>query len=304
MRLGLAEVLDTGSLCISKLSFTPQLQPGVHQDPLQSFNRFNGNYIVEPPRVWVDNVVALETEGKCYLEREAESKCSELEGDWVGPPVSYFERNNDIDSDEYVDMLEFRLVYQGALPGSGNNSRHAAEKHRIRKQLHRQLALLWTSQPLLAAYQKHFNEPPPNGRKFLEKNAKQMHGFEFLALVNERLDQVCALDILLLRREKPGSLITQGGDVDNRVKTLFDALSIPKSNSGLTSPESDECPFYCVMEDDKLVTTVRVTADRLLIPPEQPEPQNYVHAIIEVKIQVSTDFMWGSQYFRRGGPFS
>lgn len=190
-------------------------------------------------------------------------------------------------------------MYQGPLPGSGNSSRHAPEKHRIRKQLHKQLAVLWQSHPMLAIFQTRFVSPDPRRKSFLDDNAIHRHGFQFLPLVNERFDQVCSLDILLLRRERPGSLITEGGDVDNRIKTLFDALSIPESHSGLTLPELDETPFYCVMEKDKLVTQVKVTGDRLLIPPQTPEPQNYVHAVIQVQIKIATYFRWGgTEYYR------
>jgi hypothetical protein len=39
--------------------------------------------------------------------------------------------------------MEFRLVYQGPLKASGNNTRRVAEKHAIRKAIHKQLAELW-----------------------------------------------------------------------------------------------------------------------------------------------------------------
>lgn len=236
----------------------------------------------------------------------AEHHISELPASlWQdGEPCVYSERNDDFDTEGYVDQMEFRLVYQGALPGSGNSSRHPQDKHRIRKVLHKQLAIQWATHPLLKHFQAGFSMPGSGtkvGETFLDKWAKDMHGFRFLSLVNERFDQVCSLDILILRRERPGNLIMQGGDIDNRVKTLFDALSIPKSNSGLTPPEPDELPFYCVLEEDKLVNQVSVTADRLLVPPEGPEPQNYVHAVIKAKIQVSSEFYWGARYYRRNG---
>lgn len=187
--------------------------------------------------------------------------------------------------------MEFCLVYQGPLTSSGNSTRHAAEKHLIRKQIHKQLAALWDIHPLLKGLRGPWGDRA--GKPFVEYWSKSMFGFDFLPLVNERLDQVCALNILLLRRERPGGLITQGGDIDNRVKTLFDALSVPKSDSGLVPPEPTEKPFYCLMEEDKLCTEVKVTAERLLTPPEGIEPQSFVYAVIGVKIQVAMAFQWG-----------
>jgi hypothetical protein len=53
------------------------------------------------------------------------------------------------------------------------------------------------------------------------------------------------LDVLLLAANLPGALIRRGGDIDNRLKTLFDALSVPANAwSGLvqiifTAPRHD-----------------------------------------------------------------
>ena len=61
-------------------------------------------------------------------------------------------------------------------------------------------------------------------------------------------------------------MITQGGDIDNRIKTLLDALSIPQANQipSRDVPRDDEDPFHCLLEDDNLITGIRITTDRLL----------------------------------------
>ena len=61
-------------------------------------------------------------------------------------------------------------------------------------------------------------------------------------------------------------MITQGGDIDNRIKTLLDALSIPQANQipNRDVPREDEDPFHCLLEDDNLITGIRITTDRLL----------------------------------------
>jgi hypothetical protein len=72
--------------------------------------------------------------------------------------------------------------------------------------------------------------------------------------------------VLLLRPEAPGQLFTQSGDIDNRLKTLFDALKIPTPNEeyGKRSRHEDEEPFFCLLADDKLITKVAVETDQLL----------------------------------------
>lgn len=56
----------------------------------------------------------------------------------------------------------------------------------------------------------------------------------------------------------------QAGDIDNRIKTLMDALKIPEGVSD--APEQDEHPFYVLLQDDRLVTRLSVESDMLLQP--------------------------------------
>lgn len=63
-----------------------------------------------------------------------------------------------------------------------------------------------------------------------------------------------------------------GGDIDGRVKTVFDSLRVPTPEEAYKlkdkfPPTEDENPMYCLMQDDKLVSEVRVLADHLLLLP-------------------------------------
>jgi hypothetical protein len=111
------------------------------------------------------------------------------------------------------------------------------------------------------------------------------HGvFKFLPLVEQELELIAALDIVLLRPEELGNLITQGGDIDNRLKTLLDSLQMPRHMNQLpsTGPTSEEEPFYCLLEDDNLVTSLSVGTDRLLTPSEN---FNEVILLIQVRLE-------------------
>jgi hypothetical protein len=55
----------------------------------------------------------------------------------------------------------------------------------------------------------------------------QKHGAWFRPLVRESYALHCGLKIRFLRHEPPGK-IYQGGDLDNRIKTLVDALTMPQ----------------------------------------------------------------------------
>jgi len=64
-------------------------------------------------------------------------------------------------------------------------------------------------------------------------------------------------------------LVSSGGDIDNRIKVLFDGLRVPKYDSELKNlaPEEGENPLFCLLEDDdSLITSIKITTDRLLTP--------------------------------------
>src|SRR5262249_25688134 len=86
----------------------------------------------------------------------------------------------------------------------------------------------------------------------------------FIPLVRRSLYLACAVDVIFLRHEEPFSLMRQGGDLDGRLKTLFDALKMPNPNDeykGLT-PTAD--PLYVVLEDDALISDFSIKSGRLL----------------------------------------
>lgn len=86
------------------------------------------------------------------------------------------------------------------------------------------------------------------------------------------------------------ALGTSGGllgrrDIDGQVKTLFDAVRIPSNLSGTGAVGEDESPFYVLLEDDRLISEVHVTADELLLLPGQRELKaNDAFVVIHVKL--------------------
>jgi hypothetical protein len=89
--------------------------------------------------------------------------------------------------------------------------------------------------------------------------------FEFVPLVHSKLHLVADLKVTILLPGSPGQIIRRGGDLDNRLKTLLDALTMPDQNQTTNgSPDPGEQPFFCLLEDDKLITGLGVKTDRLL----------------------------------------
>lgn len=188
--------------------------------------------------------------------------------------------------------VEFRLVYQGPLAVKGN----VAQKQSIRRALHPQLAALWQQLPLLDLRPFLTGPPvstphrvPAGGWPIASPPSLvvEVGPFKFVPLVSERLNLICHLDILFLRKEEPGAIITTGGDIDNRLKTLLDALRIPKSDGELPkndTPQQDEDPFFALLSDDALVTQLRITTDRLLSQLLYP---SHVHLILHVVVKAT-----------------
>jgi hypothetical protein len=202
---------------------------------------------------------------------------------------------------EERDLVEFRLIYTGELLGSGGNNTRSAEKHAIRRSLHPQLRRLWEMNDNLrglavihgnhARTEINPKEVPSEQSQFefglnAIGNKWQRADFRFIPLVTTDMVLRCSLDILLLRPEDQRFIFRQG-DVDGQLKTLFDALKIPANlgETGGIGPQQDEEPFFCLLEDDRLISEVRVNTDQLLLLPDHRELKaNDAHVIIHVKL--------------------
>ena len=137
--------------------------------------------------------------------------------------------------------MKLLLHYRGRLNANGKPD----HKHELRKHFHQQLATLWGQEPLKE--QPKLLQARTQGEYSL---LRPLGPFTFAPLVTSETNVVAELSITLLRPESPGHLITQGGDIDNRLKTLFDALTMPRHENALPKgviPSSDETPFFCLL---------------------------------------------------------
>ncbi len=205
--------------------------------------------------------------------------------------------------------MRFRLTYEGQLK-SGKSTSIAKHKHSIRKQFHPQLKRLWDTHELLSTYKvygtyqeisvrplaRYFGFGPEGEGRMLKDVISEAEdfsrcGYRFVPLVCQRFHLQCSLDFLFLREDPIGSF---KGDLDNRLKTLIDALRMPTCSElqKVGCPDPDEKPFFCLLEDDKYITSFSVKSDTLLS--DMPY-DNYVKLVIGVTIQptFATDFNLG-----------
>ena len=213
--------------------------------------------------------------------------------------------------------VQFRLLYCGnQLVSNGK----PALKHAIRKTFHPQLRQLWTRNrrlqqmamrwgnlklygDILEGGERAAVEMEPIWSKIPEQRKKgelkflwmtaerfKRGKFHFVPLVEADLRLRVSLDILFLRHDRL-PLVKEGGDIDNRLKTLFDALRVPDSIDGLGGgPEEDESPFFVLLEDDSLISEIRVSTDQLLLLPQKKaiDPKD-AFLVMDVKLQPTED---------------
>ena len=203
-----------------------------------------------------------------------------------------------------VPFVKFTLTYDGELRSNGRPK----HKWEIRQHIHPQLAHLWSISPALRyALDNRWVPRRGNfGKRVLHHTVEQrrpdyerpntdgdwidvcapieVKGKKFIPLVRDSLALQCGLKILYLRKEEPGNLIYQGGDIDNRIKTLFDALSMPNEEQMIDDPTADYT-MNCLLENDRAVAGFHIETQRLLSDPNASI--HTVRLVIEVDVRVN-----------------
>lgn len=214
-----------------------------------------------------------------------------------------------------VPLMKFTLIYDGELPATSNGNSRCKEKWAIRKQLDPQLRELWKESEVLQMALRQRLIPTGQAYMRLETHhsledkiktdlaGPNMHmdkgrmdlceeipvaSRRFLPLVRESFALRCGLSIKFLRKEEPGKLIQPGGDMDNRLKTLFDALSVPNKDQIEAVRGNEDTsvadPIHCLMEDDSLISALAVETQKLLTHPDASKSQ--VRLVIDVDVRV------------------
>jgi hypothetical protein len=178
--------------------------------------------------------------------------------------------------------MRFRLTYEGEIrprPSAGLPDIHA-----IRQRLHPQLKRLWEHAPLSDLKDKWLRDRDPMNPDAFYARITAVGPKKYAPIVATHLG--AELDIIFLRQQAKGQLIGEGGDIDNRLKTLFDALRMPSKGEVQQLGDvvaQDEDPLHCLLEDDALIHRVNVETDRLL---KDADPRTLM-ALIQVTVVVT-----------------
>ncbi len=226
-------------------------------------------------------------------------------------PISYWEALRQLA--EPFKLMKFTLIYDDNLP-AGQNSR-ATYASKMRNIFHDQLKDLWRSDARLRQLERtartiplhlgagffgggpaHFSPvDPPNYEDqippLLEGQTDLCAPIEvkgvgnFKPLVRKSLSLFCHVDILFLRHDEPFTLLKKGGDLDNRIKILFDGLRKPDSPDELGGEVLTADPLYVALEDDALIHGFSVRTGKLL--GVEKDKHHRVRLTIDINVKVA-----------------
>ena len=190
-----------------------------------------------------------------------------------------------LNNDGYISLLTDDIMalvfrYRGPLPATNDKNKRLIEKQQIRRQLHVQIARL-------------MNKPPADLYRLSDSyDRKHIGGFIFQPIIcNKKRQVACQLEIRLYSRDPFGAII-QNADLDNRIKTLFDALRPPQNENELPEGEKpandSEKFFWVLLEDDSLITDLIIKSERLLIPPLVGERES------DIELEIAADVKYSS----------
>ena len=203
------------------------------------------------------------------------------------------------------DAVEIHLNFRGAIPSGANRGGGRVEaKDTMREAFSEQLSELAKHEPRLmsevmashdAVFRRQELVPAiPGSQPAGPIPGVEFHGRLFSAIVSAERKLVCHLDITLLRRGAPGGIVHLG-DLDNRLKTIFDALRVPRNENEAIAPSfpaprrigaSIVRPWtLCLLEDDSFITQLTIKSGRLLEGRIHGEPDDFaqLHLVASLK---------------------
>lgn len=193
--------------------------------------------------------------------------------------------------------MKFRLTYSGPLRSSGNeiNGKLSDHKHDLRLSFNPQLRRLWETMPFLKTGKPTWPtvswappKPEPNLNRGERGNKYKIEPWNFVPLVTEDMGFYCSVDILILRTDGL-TAITGRGDLDGRIKTLLDALSMPLENHGYPTRQVSVTanPLHVLFENDRQISKISVETDHMLEPLDASQPSNFKKEDTRILINVA-----------------
>jgi hypothetical protein len=133
-----------------------------------------------------------------------------------------------------------------------NPKKRSQHLHDIRMAIHPQLKRLSEISPYDTIKNKLFDK---------QRGIREVGGARFFPIVTPELNLLAELDVQILH---PELLETPHADIDNRMKTLLDALKRPQSTHEIALGTPKNEVIYTLLDDDHLVTKMTINTSHLL----------------------------------------
>jgi hypothetical protein len=146
--------------------------------------------------------------------------------------------------------MKFKLVYFGEI--KINPKKRSQHLHDIRMAIHPQLKRLTEISPYDTIKEKLLAR---------HRGVREVAGAKFFPIITPELELLAELDVQILH---PELLETPHADIDNRMKTLLDALKRPQSVHEVPENMSRKEMIYTLLDDDHLVTKMTINTSHLL----------------------------------------
>jgi hypothetical protein len=185
--------------------------------------------------------------------------------------------------DDAVDIL---LEYNDYIPAKKDGEEQSGVKQTIRRVFADTLRRTWRDSPQLSGWQKQgfvgakrgpwAHEPDDQSVPFF---MVPMFGFSLIPLISWHNGLGCDLEITLKGDKR--SALKRRGDIDNRLKVLFDALRMPLRHrevpGNMFGSGADQ--FFCLLEDDSLIRKFSVEAIQSGCSPAEHSAEIRAHVI-------------------------
>ena len=196
--------------------------------------------------------------------------------------------------------MEFTLRFSGHIPHHSK-----AEAHKVRCVFHDQLVDYWQRDSRLARINQRLIKPflrsarfprgdvrrADRGHKIRSENQiyryRQVHQIRFVPLATRWRYLRCELSMRIHRYEGDmdrGGILDNNGDLDNKCKTIVDALRVPSPECLDPSTRHSSRLFFCVLEDDRLVDRITMETRNILGPRPPKGNETEIDADIDVRI--------------------
>ena len=183
------------------------------------------------------------------------------------------------------DAMRFPLSYEGSLPSSGNprdpsKPSKLKEIWAIRNAVHLQIRSIYDHH---SAFRGQFGHSNALLQRINLPIVVDGRNFYPLARVSFKLK--CELEIEMLVNHPIASVVTNGSDLDNRLKTLFDGLRVPQSVQeikGYMPPDITD--YCCLLENDVIISALKIEAFRNTATPAGA-PLDHVRLNMRVRLE-------------------